>query len=450
MRLYPAGGVDAVRLPDTWAWVRAAAVSPDRVRGGVASALLAECERLAAAGGATALCLHTTTFMTATHRLAARHGFRRAPRGTSTVASTSDWPGTDLRVLAYAKEHPVIGRRTVLTAALAAGATFAGAGRARPPAAGSAAGCRETLASFGTEPGFPIGHLGITGTARGEVRFRTAAGWQAWRPLPPGDADGMLVPAFGASAYELRGTGLATAIAINTTDGPPVRARAAAGGFAGGRYLSRAGWGADESLRFGPDGTELFPTAYFPVQTLTVHHTATANGDADPAATVRAIYFFHTITQAFGDIGYHLLIDEAGTVYEGRWSGADPVPVFESGRRPGPFPRMSNGAHTGGFNAGNVGVALLGDLTAVGPTDAARRALVAVLATLAGATGREPLGHVGYVNPISGATRTVDTIAAHRDWLATECPGEAFYPMLPDVRQDVALLTGAGRTEESP
>jgi hypothetical protein len=59
----------------------------------------------------------------------------------------------------------VIGRRSVLAAALAAGATFAGAGRAvaagglaaRGWFAGPGGAVPQTLASFGTEPGFPIG-----------------------------------------------------------------------------------------------------------------------------------------------------------------------------------------------------------------------------------------------------------------------------------------------------
>lgn len=212
-----------------------------------------------------------------------------------------------------------------------------------------------------------------------------------------------------------------------------------ADGFAalsGVRFRSRAAWGADETLRFGADGTELFPAAFFPVQTLTVHHTVTANDDPDPAATVRSIYFFHTVTEAFGDIGYHLLIDRSGVVYEGRWSGPDPTPVF--GGRAGDAPRMSNGAHVGGFNAGNVGVALLGDLTTTVSTPAARRSLVRVLASLAGATGVNPLGAVDYVNPISGATRHVPAIAGHRDWLSTACPGDTFYPTLQAVRAAVA------------
>ena len=104
VRLYPAGGVDAVRLPGTWAWVRAAAVAPDRLRGGVASALVAECERRAAAGGAEALCLHTAMFMTATHELAGRLGFHRTPEWDLDGGVHFGLPEGDLRIVAYAKE----------------------------------------------------------------------------------------------------------------------------------------------------------------------------------------------------------------------------------------------------------------------------------------------------------------------------------------------------------
>src|SRR5256885_973283 len=174
-----------------------------------------------------------------------------------------------------------------------------------------------------------------------------------------------------AAGIPLAGAALADA-AENQPGIPPTLAR-----------RGRAAGGADESLRFGPDGIETWPPEYFPVQTLTVHHTAGANHDPDPAATVRAIYFFDAITQGWGDLGYQLLIDEAGTVYEGRWSGTDAVPVF------GPLrpPQMVNGAHVVSFNAGNVGVVLLGDFTDQVPTPAARRSLDAVLALLAAATG---------------------------------------------------------------
>src|SRR5215475_14945518 len=116
------------------------------------------------------------------------------------------------------------------------------------------------------------------------------------------------------------------------------------------RLLSRAAWGADESLRLEPDGTEIWPPEYFSVQALTVHHTATANGDPDPAATVRAIYYYHAVSLGWGDIGYHLIVDEAGTVYEGRWSGSDMVPVFAATPGPDGRPLMVNGGHVLGYN----------------------------------------------------------------------------------------------------
>ncbi|MFD0823516.1 peptidoglycan recognition family protein, partial [Micromonospora zhanjiangensis] len=206
--------------------------------------------------------------------------------------------------------------------------------------------------------------------------------------------------------------------------------------FAKVRYLSRAAWGADESLRFGPGGVDLFPAEYYPLQTLTVHHTAGANNDPDPAATVRAIYYYDAVTQGWGDLGYHFLIDEAGTVYEGRWSGTDGTPAFGPRGADGRL-LMCNGAHVSGFNAGNIGVVLLGDFTSQLPTAAARQSLTQLLAALAGAGRLDPTGVTDYVNPVSGAARRVNTISGHRDWMATECPGNTFYPQLPPLRQDV-------------
>jgi hypothetical protein len=56
----------------------------------------------------------------------------------------------------------------------------------------------------------------------------------------------------------------------------------------------------------------------------------------------------------------------------------------------------------------------------------------------------DPQARVHYVNPINNATRDVDAIAGHRDWLATECPGNAFAPTLPDLRREVAALLRPG------
>ena len=300
-------------------------------------------------------------------------------------------------------------------------------------------------------PGFRVHHLGVTwsGPARGgEVRVRRRGAWLPWRPVTATDSPTeqgrrALVYVGDGDAYEFRPAAGAVRPgihAINTIDGARRAKLAPISRWAGSSYLCRAAWGADESLRFAPDGAEVFPAEFFPVQTLTVHHTVTTNTDPDPAATVRAIYAFQALPpENFGDVGYHLLIDQHGAVYEGRWSGTDPLPVFGSGTG---GTGMSNGAHVGGFNAGNVGVALLGDFTASGPTARAQRTLTNVLALLAAGTGLDPLGTTAYVNPISGDTATVPTISGHRDWNATECPGETFYPSLVQVRADVAAILG--------
>ena len=357
-------------------------------------------------------------------------------------------------------------RRTVVGAGGAAALTTLGLAKpgfasARIKTAGS---LPETMVQAGSvggpqTPGFPIHHVGVTWNAAdtaGRVRVREAGIWTPWSPIRATEA------ADAHTHRSLRYVGLGDTYeiephpeaenvvvhAINTVSGPKKLHPAPSARWTGLTYLSRACWGADESLRFDDDGDEVFPTEYFPVQTLTVHHTVTDNSDPDPAATVRAIYAFQALPpQNFGDIGYHLLIDERGCVYEGRYSGTDPLPVYGlKGRRL----LMSNGAHVGDYNAGNVGVALLGTLTSKGPTAAAHRSLVRVLAVLSEASDLNLRGTTHYVNPISGDTATVPTIAGHRDWAATDCPGDRFYPTLPGVRREVAHLLARGEARLAP
>ena len=117
----------------------------------------------------------------------------------------------------------------------------------------------------------------------------------------------------------------------------------------------RAGWGADERLRFDSSGKETWPPAFYPVQKLIVHHTATQNDDPDPAATIRSIYYYHAVTQGWGDIGYNFLIDESGRIYEGRHTIDYPLgasPTEEDSRGYG-----VTAAHAYGYNSGTIGIA---------------------------------------------------------------------------------------------
>ena len=301
-------------------------------------------------------------------------------------------------------------------------------------------------------------HLGVSwdGTSA-MVSTKNAAGWTAWTTLdgcqggPDGRRSGnhALLVSPGTTAYDVVVTGdgaRGTVTELNTMDGPAIAAAAEPqsgmplpdGTVCPVTYLSRAAWGADEGLRFS-GGVEVWPSEYALTQALTVHHTAGANNDPDPAGTIRAIYYYQAVTLAWGDIGYQLFIDELGRVYEGRWSGTDSVPVFNSTVPPGTGPGMVTAGHVGGYNTGNLGVCLLGNLTNQGPTPAARATLVTVLASLAHVCQINPETVVNYVGP-TGATRTVLGISGHRDWAATECPGNTFYPQLPTVRSDVANL----------
>ncbi|GAB2939713.1 hypothetical protein GCM10027075_45280 [Streptomyces heilongjiangensis] len=298
------------------------------------------------------------------------------------------------------------------------------------------------------ETAFPIGYVGVTWdgtdeTTGGGIRLRDADGGRGtWEPLGDGgcsvaNGGGVLIAAGQAAGYELRAPDGATglrSLALDTRHGPgrkvrvptdPTRVR-------GVEYLSRAAWGADEKLRFKADGTENSPTAFYPFQTVTVHHTAMANDDPDPAATVRAIYQLHAVTNDWGDIGYHFLVDEEGRVYEGRYSGDDGMPAHDKDGK------VVTAFHVGGFNSGNLGIALLGTFTEQGPTEPARDALTRLVRALVRLHGVDPLARVTYTNPVNGVRKEVPEISGHQDWMATECPGAVMYQELDRLRTSVA------------
>lgn len=205
---------------------------------------------------------------------------------------------------------------------------------------------------------------------------------------------------------------------------------------------SRAGWGANESLRFDSTGRERWPPVFQPIQKLIVHHTAGQNNDPDPAATVRAIYYYDAVTQGWGDMGYNFLIDESGRIYEGRYSRTYAAGEYSTGQDLAG--NGVTGAHAVGFNSGTVGIALLGTLTSRDATPAARDALTRLLAWIADGHGIDPHGSALYTNPVNGTQKTFANIAGHRDVAATECPGGVFYATLPVLRDAVAArIAGA-------
>ncbi|OLT26868.1 N-acetylmuramoyl-L-alanine amidase [Nocardiopsis sp. CNR-923] len=305
----------------------------------------------------------------------------------------------------------------------------------------------------------------MTTAAEPAIRFETAGVLGDWTPVhlhssgredrDPVSSAAVRAPE-GATGYEVRGG--ARAWALNLSDGEtlrldgPTRTSLSApddhhqplggsGGRPSVRFVTRAGWGADESYRFDDEGNDRWPARFDPVQALTVHHTALATSD-DHAADVRAVYHLHAVQLAWGDIGYHALIDPDGVVYEGRHSGEDGAPIFSGRPRPGRAASVTAG-HTHTFNHGNIGVCLLGDFTDELPTRAARDSLVDVLRLLCAVTGADPGAEIEYVHPDTGARTPARTVSRHRDWLDTECPGNAFSEVFDaEIRQRVVRGRG--------
>lgn len=203
---------------------------------------------------------------------------------------------------------------------------------------------------------------------------------------------------------------------IGGLGGEPTRAEA----FDGANLIGRAGWGADEKLRFREDEKtkkreEIWTPEFRPIQKVIVHHSVTRDPEPDPKATLRAIYQYHAVQRGWGDIGYNFLIDPQGNVYEGRYGGKGVV-----------------AGHTLGYNYGSIGVAILGNYKDHDISKAARSALLALVR--AKAPDLDPVGRSFFVNKES------PNISGHRGFINSTCPGDMFYPSLNNIRRELKGL----------
>jgi hypothetical protein len=196
-------------------------------------------------------------------------------------------------------------------------------------------------------------------------------------------------------------------------------ARAPSGTVAQPQVYTRAQWGADEQLRSGEPH-------YGSVETTFVHHTVNANDYAagDVPAIIRSIYAYHTQGRGWSDIGYNVLVDRFGRLWEGRYGGLTASVV---------------GAHTLGYNEDSFGVSAIGNFETVRPSAQLVDGLAQVLSWKLDMAGLPAKGSV----TVDG--NTLQLINGHRDAAATACPGGYLYAALPAVRaQAAALIDAAG------
>ncbi|MEP7204077.1 MAG: peptidoglycan recognition family protein [Ilumatobacteraceae bacterium] len=213
------------------------------------------------------------------------------------------------------------------------------------------------------------------------------------------------------------GAGIASAARVTAAPAPP--SVPAVEVMPGLSIYPRDAWGAN----LPPVGPIERETAQF----LMVHHTASSNAYSSVAMLIQATYAFHTSSaKGWSDVCYEFFIGRDGDVWEGR-AGALVGPVVADA--------------TGGSQGFAQLICLLGDFTSQSPTASAMTSLVNVLAWLSdryfidvGADVTTSFISRGSQRWPAGTPVTVNTIAGHRDMSYTACPGDALYPLLPEIR----------------
>ncbi len=193
--------------------------------------------------------------------------------------------------------------------------------------------------------------------------------------------------------------------------------------------ISRAVWCTYSSCNYTAG------LVYEPVTNMIVHHTVSSNSSSNWAATVRAIYIYHSETRGWGDIGYNYLVDRNGAIYEGHMNqdyyNLDVV-----------------GTHAGDANAGGLGTSLIGTFTTADeydtydvPPAAMMNSVANLFAWKADQRNIQIYDATQMVNMDWG----LPNIMGHRDVYGgtnTLCPGGNAHALLPSLRADVAYRIG--------
>lgn len=198
--------------------------------------------------------------------------------------------------------------------------------------------------------------------------------------------------------------------------------------------VTRAEWGADESLRDKRlENSDTFKVAF-------VHHTAGSNNytRSESPAVVRGLYSYYVNTLDYADMGYNFLVDKYGTIYEGR-AGSITKPV--------------RSAASGGFNTDTLAVVAMGNFESAQAPDAMVRGISKILAYRLSRFHRDPFGskvltaEVGSSKYPAGRKVSMKVISGHRDSQLTACPGGNLYKRIPTIRKWTADAMGSSLIE---
>lgn len=259
--------------------------------------------------------------------------------------------------------------------------------------------------------GLPFSRIGVMmdSDAADDVEIATSTDgitWSAWQHIRVRHVEANQRSAFNgeirlaqpANFFKLRGTpNKASFLRLDTVDDEratdwedgetPSNAALVTARFGNGyTFRTRADWGAKAVNCSG----SLNP------KKITIHHTDTPA--SNPQARVRSIQEYHRNDRHWCDIGYHFLVDEAGIVYEGRSIN-------------------TIGAHAGGANTGNIGIALIGSYNNQDPTTAQMASTAKLVAEL---------------SDKFNIALSRSTVKGHREvgTTSTDCPGNRTFAKL--------------------
>ena len=258
-----------------------------------------------------------------------------------------------------------------------------------------------------------------------EARQRTRESWGQWYAVDPSDHSTGQPDLFAAELF----FGMANAaqfrvqmhkstqgaapllkqvrfVFIDSTAGPAARELVSRRPTGSPTVISRAAWGADESLM-------TWPPEYRPPRAIILHTTGIQTTDVDSAAMVRALYEYQARHLGWGDLVFNYIIDPQGTIYEGRSGGVGVV-----------------GAHAKEYDWGSIGIALLGDYVVQNVPPAVLSSLTSFLAWQCTDHWIPPTEERHFIEA------TLPTIMGHRDCQPTECPGSRLYALLPTIRAE--------------
>jgi hypothetical protein len=292
-----------------------------------------------------------------------------------------------------------------------------------------------------------------------QVRIYDGSKWTDWTEIggvddrkdgTPAAAQSGLVLTSNAQQvqyrFHLKGSGQEVAVSnphlnfIDSTQGPDptapksglaklLNAPTAKASVGSPRIISRAEWGCPEATS-SPRWT---PNYYGPLGRVMVHHTVTAGNPSNSAAEVRGVWYTHANSNGWGDIGYNYLVDKAGNIFQGRFYNQADADAQHA---------EVEGGHTYGFNDYSIGIAALGTYSSTGPTGQLLDGIGHIAGYKMAPYNLAPWSTYvdeGVPSPTPDGTsprggRGQYRIGGHRDYLSTECPGNALYPYLGQIR----------------